>query len=195
MKILTKRGYDLFEAVSTLQKAIRRADFKLAGYMAQELFASGYGNYCWKRLLTIGAEDCETFIQKELVALHYSYDFINKGIKAGEPKKGRIFISKAVVMLCKAIKSRETDHLQNLVYDKKIGMDDDKIAQSLIDGYDNSGEILPIPDYAYDKHTLKGKKMGKTAVDFFRDEQEALLPFGDDVFFNEFQKYINGNFK
>ena len=195
MRILTKRGYDLYEVASTLQKSIRRADFKLAGYMAQELFASGYGNYCWKRLLTIGAEDCETFIQKELVALHYSYDFINKGIKAGEPKKGRIFISKAVVMLCKAIKSRETDHLQNFIYDKKIGIDDDKLAQSLADDYDSNETILPIPDYAYDKHTLRGKKMGKTAIDFFKDEQDALLPFGEDVFFDVYQKYICGNFQ
>ena len=194
MRILTKRGYDLYEVASTLQKSIRRADFKLAGYMAQELFASGYGNYCWKRLLTIGAEDCETFIQKELVALHYSYDFINKGIKAGEPKKGRIFISKAVVMLCKAIKSRETDHLQNFIYDKKIGINDDELAENLAESYDN-GEYYAIPDYAYDKHTLRGKKMGKTAIDFFKDEQDALFPMGDDVFFDEFQKYINGNFQ
>lgn len=194
MKTLTKRGYDLYEVASTLQKAIRRADFKLAGYMAQELFASGYGNYCWKRLLTIGAEDCETFIQKELVALHYSYELINKGIKASEPKRGRIFISKAVVMLCKAIKSRETDHLQNFIYDKKLGVDDDELAQSLANDYDN-GEYYAIPDYAYDKHTLRGKRMGKTAIDFFKDEQEALFPKGGDVFLDEYKAYINANFK
>lgn len=194
MKTLTKRGYDLYEVASTLQKAIRRADFKLAGYMAQELFASGYGNYCWKRLLTIGAEDCETFIQKELVALHYSYEVINKGIKAGEPKRGRIFISKAVVMLCKAIKSRETDHLQNFIYDKKLGVNDDELAESLANDYDN-GEVYAIPDYAYDKHTLRGKRMGKTAIDFFKDEQEALFPKGCDVFLDEYKAYINANFK
>lgn len=187
-EITTARGYNLFDVASCLQKSIRRADAKLAGYMAHELFASGYDNYCWKRLLTIGAEDVEQFIQKELVALHYSYELINKGKKAGE-KKGRIFLSKAVIMLCKAIKSRETDHLQNLVYDKKLGITDKEIEDALCEW--DAGVVADIPDYVFDVHTLKGKKMGRTKKDFFLKEQEALLPFGDDMFLDELKQYIN----
>ena len=36
--------------------------------------------------------------------------------------------------------------------------------------------IQPIPDYAFDCHTSKGRKAGKTKQDFFRDEQKALKP-------------------
>jgi hypothetical protein len=34
-----------------------------------------------------------------------------------------------------------------------------------------------VPDYAFDCHTLKGKRKGKTKADFFREEQRALKPF------------------
>ena len=57
MRIITKRGYDFGEVSSAMQKAIRRADTRLAGYWALELWASGFGNYVWKRLLTVCAED------------------------------------------------------------------------------------------------------------------------------------------
>ena len=58
MRFLTKRGYEFGEVSSAMQKAIRRGDTRLAGYWALELWASGYGNYVWKRLLTVSAEDC-----------------------------------------------------------------------------------------------------------------------------------------
>ena len=61
MRIQTQRGYDLPDVVSALQKAIRRGDVKLAGYMALELFPR-YSEYCWRRLLTISAEDCHGLI-------------------------------------------------------------------------------------------------------------------------------------
>ena len=48
-------GYSLLEVASALQKAIRRADARLAGYWAIELFESGYRDYLWRRLLTISA--------------------------------------------------------------------------------------------------------------------------------------------
>ncbi len=57
MNLRTKRGYQFGEVSSTMQKAIRRADAKLAGYWALELWESGFGKYCWKRLLTVSAED------------------------------------------------------------------------------------------------------------------------------------------
>ena len=35
---------------------------------------------------------------------------------------------------------------------------------------------IPIPPYTYDVHTRKGKKMGRTKKEFFKDELEALQP-------------------
>src|SRR5688572_25105589 len=58
------------EVAPCLQKASRRGDTALAGYMAIEMSESGYATYCWKRLLIISAEDCAGLITQEIKALH-----------------------------------------------------------------------------------------------------------------------------
>jgi replication-associated recombination protein RarA len=176
VRIITKRGYDFGEVSSAMQKAIRRADTRLAGYWALELWASGYGNYVWKRLLTVSAEDVWGLITSEIKALHDSYVHVNKGVPAREAR-GRIFISKAVILLCAARKSRDADHLQNFVYDALAGIDADKLAADLL----KAGK-MKVPDYAFDCHTRKGRKLGKTKADFFREEQQALKPFQPGLF-------------
>ncbi len=103
MRFLTKRGYEFGEVSSAMQKAIRRGDTRLAGYWALELWASGYGNYFWKRLLTVSAEDCWEILTQEVKALHDGYALVNANVPAKQAK-GRIFISKAVILLCAAKK-------------------------------------------------------------------------------------------
>jgi len=186
-EIKTNRGYSLLDVASALQKSIRRGDEKLAGYMALELFASGFANYCWKRLLTVSAEDVETWVTKEIVALHYSYTLVNTP-KPKKPK-GRIFISKAVMILCRAIKSRDTDHLQNFIYDNKIGITDKEI-EDLLNSISEE-DRMELPDYTFDVHTKKGKMAGKTKKTFFLDEQNSLFPDSDrDLFRNELKAYL-----
>lgn len=180
MQLRTKNGYDFFECSSAMQKAIRRNDVKTAGFFALELFHSNYQKYVWKRLLTISAEDCYGLITAEIEALYNAFKLVNEGAK--EPK-GRIFISKAVILLCKSTKSRDADHLQNLIYDKKHGeieikkwleQVDEALIEKLMNELKDSG--MPIPTYAYDVHTRKGKAMGKTKQQFFVEEKDALMP-------------------
>ena len=106
MRLRTVRGYDFGEVSSAMQKALRRGDAHLAGYWAIELWSSGYGNYVWKRLLTVSAEDCWGILTQEVKALHDSYLHVNKNVAAAEAK-GRIFISKAVILLAMAKKNRD----------------------------------------------------------------------------------------
>lgn len=167
-EILTQRGYNLFDVASALQKSIRRGDVRLAGYMAIELFPR-FSEYAWKRLLTISAEDCYGVITKEIMALYDAFHVINKGNK--QKDKGRIFIAKAVILLCQTKHNRDSDILTNYVYDKKYDITDDQI-EALMDEVRN--ERPEIPEYVYDVHTLKGKRMGKTKQDFFKEEEEAL---------------------
>ena len=169
MELKTQRGYDFYEVASALQKAIRRGDTKLAGYMALELFPR-YAEYCWKRLLTISAEDCYGVITQEIKALYDSFQVINKG-KKGDDLKGRVFISKAVIILCTWKHNRDADLLSNYVYDKKIGLTDEEI-ESMFE--EVRKEPMTIPEYVYDVHTRKGKMRGKTKADFFREEENAL---------------------
>ena len=166
MLIRTVRGYDFFEVSSAMQKAIRRADAAVAGYFALELWTSGYRDYVWKRLFTISAEDCYGVITKEIEALWQGHERVNKGSK--EPK-GRIFVSKAVILLCECRKCRDADHLQNFIYDKLL-IDADEWLE------DVRQNPIPIPSYTFDVHTRRGKKMGRTKEEFFRDEYESLNP-------------------
>jgi len=164
----TKRGYSLGEVASALQKTIRRGDARLAGYWAIELFESNFRGYVWRRLLTISAEDCWGVITHEIEALYRAWIEIDRQKKGG----GRIFVAKAVILLALAKKSRDADHLTNLVYDPRK-IDERQLMADLEEARQNPE---PIPDYALDCHTQAGRAAGKTKADFFRDEYSALLP-------------------
>lgn len=166
MIITTKGGYDFYEVSSAMQKAIRRADIAVAGFFALELWESGFRDYVWKRLFTISAEDCFGIITNEIEALWQGHELVNK--KATSPK-GRIFVSKAVILLCECRKCRDADHLQNLIYDRKE-IDVEKWIE------DVRLNPIPIPQYTFDVHTRRGKKQGRTKEEFFRDEFNALNP-------------------
>ena len=168
-QLKTEGGYDFFEVASALQKACRRGDTKVAGFFGLELFPR-YHNYVWKRLLTISAEDCAGIITKEIKALHDSFLFINKGKKA-DKMGGRIFISKAIILLCESKHNRDPDLLSNYIHDRKATLDEAKL-ERYMDEVRSEG--IDIPEYVYDVHTLKGKKMGKTKKEFFQEEQDAL---------------------
>ena len=91
MKIRTICGYDFFEVSSAMQKAIRRADVRVAGFFALELWSSNFRDYVWKRLFTISAEDCYGLITSEIEALWQGHELVNKNRQ--EPK-GRVFVSR-----------------------------------------------------------------------------------------------------
>ena len=167
-QIRTVRGYLLLEVSSALQKSVRREDAASAGYWAVELFESGFQGYLWRRLLTISAEDCWGVITHEIEALNRAWALIHKQ----KPGGGRIFAAKATILLCQARKCRDADHLTNLVYDPK------QIDEATLEASLNEARTQPeaIPHYAFDCHTQKGKRAGKTKQDFFRDEFKALKP-------------------
>lgn len=179
-EIRTKRNYLLSDVASAFQKAIRRADLPLSGYWAIELFESGFAGYLWRRMTVISAEDCWGILTQEIVALQKAWSEADKKRKGS----GRIFISKAVILICLAKKNRDADHLTNLVYDRQSIP-----AQELITSLESSrGEIVEIPDYAYDCHTRKGRQDGKTKENFFVDEFEALKPRQQGLFDSEVNK-------
>ncbi len=180
-KLQTKRGYDFGEATSSMQKAIRRGDAKIAGYFAIELFESNYREYVWRRLLTITAEDCWGILTQEIESLYRAWKMIDKA----KPGKGRIFVAKAVILLAQAKKSRDADHLTNLVYDAKA-LTEDEITTELENA---EAENIDIPEYALDCHTANGRANGKTKKEFFKVEHAALKPrqpgLFDDLVLNE----------
>lgn len=153
---LTKNGYDLWEASSAIQKSIRRGDEDTALFFTAELWLSGFGEYVWKRLRIISSEDvglAEPNISANIQALYQMY--VEQTKKSdGKHSPERLFLVHAVLMLCRARKSRLVDW--TLV--------------TYFAGHDGRGnKLLAIPDVALDKHTSRGRKMGRGFEHFFKE--------------------------
>lgn len=167
-EIKTARGYPLDEVASAFQKSIRRNDARLAIYFGLELFASGMSGYAWRRLLVTSAEDCAGPLTQEIEALYRAHELVAK-----QRKPTRVFLAKAILLLCAAPKCRDADHAGAFVYDAKSGISDEQIEKALAE---SAGEKLPVPAYALDIHTARGRAAGKTKREFFREEYGNLQP-------------------
>ena len=106
----------------------------------------------------------------EIKALKKTDDIVN----AKKTEKDEIFISKAAILLCQANDENygylEATGIINLENTIDWSMYKIKPINKciLIDG--------EIPEWVYDCHTLKGKRMGKTDWDMTTTEQDALTP-------------------
>ena len=175
MKLYTKNGHPLMDIASLLQKSIRRNDEKWAGYATNEL-RGRYNKYLWRKLMIISAEDCWGCMTKEIMALEKADEMFN-GAKKGYDRNGE-FISKAVTLLLKARKNRDSDWFAcNMIQSEETL----NITEYLkID--DNQPNEVELPEYTFDCHTIKGKNAGKTKADMIKDEQEALNPHQEGDF-------------
>lgn len=155
--IRTKGGYDGSEVVSSLQKCVRRGEESEALFWAVELYNSGYGEWCWKRLRIMSSEDVGLAvpgISAEIWALYcmFKESAKNKEDKA-EPQ--RLFLTHAVFLLCRARKSRLIDW-------------------ALIWAWlTHSHRKLVVLDVALDKHTARGRLKRRGWAHFF--EEGSLL--------------------
>jgi len=166
----TQNGYNLFEVLSAMQKAIRRGDARTAVFFTMELWPK-YSNLAWKRLHIISAEDVAGCITQEVRALHEAFLFIENGKK--EDRSGRLFLAKAAILMSVWNKSRDADHAIVYLFDRKYVSDED--AKEYL-AHLEQGELIPIPDYAYDMHTSRGKRAGANVEQFLVSEQEGLTP-------------------
>lgn len=160
----TTNGYDLFEASSALQKSIRRGDEETAMFFAVELWESNYGEYIWKRMKIISSEDIGLAEPNISANIHALYEMYNEQVKKSDGKKNpeRLFLTHAVLMLCRAKKSRLVDW-------------------TLMKSFrGHADELIEVPDYAFDKHNVKGRKMGRGWDHFFTEgsklENHTPLP-------------------
>ena len=150
-QVITRRGYEFPEVSSAMQKSIRRADEDGALYWATELDMSGFGEYVWKRLRIIASEDVgiAAAVSGTVFALYQNWiDQRKKKDKNHAPE--RLFLVHAVILLCRSKKSRIVDH-------------------ALITYYHGNLPKRPIPDYALDKHTPKGRARGRSWDHFWTE--------------------------
>jgi len=157
----TKHGYDHYELLSALQKSIRRGLEYEAVHFAVELEEFN-PTMLWNRLRVIASED----IGPANPMMPILIEVLQKNYLAEKSKLAeseyKLYLVNAVVCLCFSQKSRITDDLLNVVYIER----------------ECENKFPPIPEYALDKHTARGKAMGKGIEDFFGEgnklENEAF---------------------
>jgi len=185
-RITTPHGHPLGEAVSAVQKAIRRGDARMAGYFAIQVYMSGCREYLWRRLLVISAEDCHGLITHEVEALYRAWKIVMASApKKSDPKAGRVFASKATLLLALCAKSRDADHLTNLVHDRRW-IDEQAAAEYL---RECEADRMAVPDCALDCHTSRGRKMGRSRDTFIVDEFDALQPRQPGLFDQDVERH------
>jgi replication-associated recombination protein RarA len=144
----TRGGYLLSEVVSALQKSIRRGLLDDSAYWAVELDLSGYSEYLWRRLRIITSEDVGPANPHLPATVNALYGWW-QAAKAKRGSGAELFLMHALLLLCRSPKTRVVDHLTAVAY---LGHDD---------------ELWDIPDYALDKHTERGREMGRGYDHFF----------------------------
>jgi hypothetical protein len=167
----TRRGYEPYECISAVQKAIRRSQPKEAVYWGWELWVSGYDNWAWARLNEILSEDvgiADRYLPAQIKSLEGQSKFEKQKKKGG----GLQFVH-AVLLLATAKKSRLVDWL-------------------LAEVNSDNCERLEIPEYALDRHTRRGRQQGRDWPHFMA--QGALLidpdPAAQHAGFDDMEEWL-----
>lgn len=152
MLLKTTNGYHFSEVASAFQKSIRRGIEQEALYWGTELDQSGYGEYVWKRMRIIVSEDiglAEPMLPAVIWSLYQMWVAQRKK-KDEKHHPERLFLIHGILLLVRAKKSRIVDHATVIYY---------------------SGNLphLEIPDYALDKHTMRGRRMKRGFEHFFTE--------------------------
>ncbi|MFL5782438.1 MAG: hypothetical protein ACJ760_14070 [Thermoleophilaceae bacterium] len=127
--------------MSALQKEVRRGNEQAALTWVSELDLSGYGAWAWSRLRVIASEDVGLAWPEGAALVRSLYENWRDSSKNGKAE-ARLFLAHAVMALCRASKSRAVDHATWVFWDGPL-------------------EPVPIPDYALDKHTKRGRQLGR----------------------------------
>jgi replication-associated recombination protein RarA len=140
-ELFTRHGHRLDEATSSLQKSIRRGQTDDACYWAAEMM-DRYPHHVWRRLRTIVSEDVGIAWPDGPAVIRALYE--NATDERTEKRgNGAMQMMHAVILLAKAKKSRLVNHLL------------------IVHGTGEDTYREP-PDHALDRHTARGREMGRS---------------------------------
>ncbi|KRQ01841.1 hypothetical protein AOQ72_10520 [Bradyrhizobium yuanmingense] len=157
----TRNGLPAMACVSAMQKAIRRGMEREAMEFAVELIhtSKAFHTMVCNRLEVVCHEDLDA------LAAPHVFPFVAASLAASRERysksigEARLMIGNAIRLMCRSPKSRAGCH-----FAAAIGL------RSLLEDF-----APTIPDWAYDQHTLAGKKLGR-GLDHFRKEGAKLVP-------------------
>lgn len=146
----TRNGFAADEVISCLQKSIRRSLTEEACRCAYELYISGetFLEKLWSRLQAISVEDVgfgnlDAAVQiNALNQMRQTYGY--------RDMDQTMFFIHGIRILCSSKKDRSSDYLKNIIIKNAA-----------------TGELPEIMDVALDKHTKRGREMGRDSFHFF----------------------------
>jgi replication-associated recombination protein RarA len=160
MRLLTEyRKYDLGETISAVQKLIRRGMEWDAMYFVLELVPK-YEAYLWKRLVVICLEDIGVASPDALLYVRACRESYFEFREDGRDGSARLALGNAILRMCRAGKTRIADEFQCAVNQRRL---------------QNPDERRELPDFALDKHTAGGRRLGR-GVDHWLTEGCLLHP-------------------
>jgi replication-associated recombination protein RarA len=163
-KSLTEHGHPVAEVLSAVIKEVRRGKEEESLYWALEMAMCGRKaeEFLWECLIVCVPEDIGLANPEALPVI--------KDAREGyfslpmEDKRRFVFLVFVISYLCRSKKSRYVSELLGDVMDRR-----------------ESGELnLKIPDYAVDKHTARGRRMGRGTLHYL--EKASLLKNQDKKF-------------
>jgi len=175
----TKHGHNLKEVVSGFQKYIRRGMEREALYFGTEIDLSGYGEYLWKRMRIIASEDIGLAEPNACAVIASLYDTYC-GLKSKKDQihaPERLMTVHAILYLARCPKSRIVDHALCVMYN--------------IDRT-NPANRMELDDFCFDKHTIRGKKMGRGFEHFFSEGVKLHNQNIPDDYFEEAKAVMMG---
>lgn len=154
----TRNGLNGDEVISALQKSIRRGKERDACEFAYEMYITSpqFEEKLWRRLLAISVEDIGMGNTNAPIFIN-ALNQMRKEFQYNEADRAMFFVH-AIRYLCQSEKDRSSDLLKNIVI-KNFAM----------------GYVPEIPDIAFDKHTTRGKKMGRGS-EHFLNEASIVIP-------------------
>jgi len=173
-EVKTRNGLCADEVISGLQKAIRRGMTEKACQYAYELYISGviFLEKVWSRLMTISVEDIG-FGNLSAAGQIHTLNEMRKNYAYNDVDQPMFFVH-AIRILCASEKDRSSDYLKNIII-KKAAM----------------GRLPEMMDVAIDKHTKRGKEMGRDSFQFFY-EGAKVIPQAkvDNNYREEYEKVL-----
>ena len=164
-RITTRNGLAGDEVISSLQKCIRRGLVEDACKFAYEMYITSpqMEDKLWRRLVTITVEDIGMGDVNAPILIN-TLNEMRKNYAYADGDRPIFFIH-AIRYLCACQKDRSSDLLKNIVI-KSFAM----------------GFIPEIPDFALDKHTIRGAKMGRDSFHFLNEASKVIpqLPIDND---------------
>ena len=159
----TVNGLTADEIISMLQKATRRGLEEDAIDAAYELYLTSreLEHVMWRRLIMIAMEDIG-FGDLQAANIVFTY-YQAKDLFERDNGDRQLPFIQAIRYLCRCPKERSSSYyvnLQMLKYDR--------------------GHVIDVPDYALDKHTKRGKEMGRDTMYFYTDGDRVFPEYEDE---------------